>query len=223
MPDIFISEGKDKSQELQTNEDLVKPSNKKVDYLQGFGKAVGGALSSYFYLPEKVNFEDQNPDEKVILVLRQHPIVNVRWIIIGFLMLIAPIALSSFPLLASLPSRFQFISILIWYLVTMAFIIENFFYWYFNVDLITTERVVDVDLENLIYKQVSDANLDKIQDVSYKMGGAIRTLFNYGDVVIQTASEVPNFDFLAVPNPDKVTKLLQDLREQEEEVDKEKL
>ena len=62
-----------------------------------------------------------------------------------------------------------------------------------------------------------DANIDKIQDVTYKMGGVIRTLFNYGDVMIQTASEVPNFDFLAVPYPDKVAKVLQDLRTEEQQ------
>jgi hypothetical protein len=48
------------------------------------------------------------------------------------------------------------------------------------------------------------------------MGGAIRTIFNYGDVLVQTAGEVPNFDFLAVPNPDKVVKVLQELRIEEE-------
>ncbi len=63
----------------------------------------------------------------------------------------------------------------------------------------------------------ADANLDKIEDVTYKMGGVIRTLFNYGDVLIQTAAEVTNFDFLAVPYPDKVVKVLQDLRMEEQQ------
>ncbi len=36
-------------------------------------------------------------------------------------------------------------------------------------------------------------------------------LFNFGDVFIQTASEVSEFDFLAVPNPEKVVKILDDL------------
>ena len=35
--------------------------------------------------------------------------------------------------------------------------------------------------------------------------------------MIQTASEVPNFDFLAVPYPDKVVKVLQDLRVEEQQ------
>ena len=43
------------------------------------------------------------------------------------------------------------------------------------------------------------------------MGGVARTIFNYGDVFIQTAAEVSEFDFLAVPNPDKVAKIIEDL------------
>ena len=52
------------------------------------------------------------------------------------------------------------------------------------------------------------------------MGGVIRTIFNYGDVYIQTAAEVPTFQFLAVPKPDRVARVLQDLIIEEE---KEKL
>ena len=131
-------------------------------------------------------------------------------------MIIAPIVLSIFPLLTFLPQEFQLIAVLGWYLITTAFLLENFLTWFFNVNIITDERIIDIDFFNLIYKQVSDTNIDKIQDVTYTMGGVARTLFNYGDVFVQTAAEVPNFDFLAVPNPDKVAKILQDLRIEEE-------
>ena len=99
----------------------------------------------------------------------------------------------------------------------MAYILESFLTWFFNVYIVTDERIIDIDFYNLIYKEVSDANIDKIQDVTYKMGGVIRTLFNYGDVLIQTASEVPNFDFLAVPKPDMIARVLQDLRMEEQQ------
>ncbi|OGM82458.1 hypothetical protein A2376_01995 [Candidatus Woesebacteria bacterium RIFOXYB1_FULL_47_31] len=132
-------------------------------------------------------------------------------------MILAPSILSIFPILSFLPVNFQLIAVLFWYLITTAFILESFLTWFFNVYLITDERIVDIDFLNLLYKEVSDANIDKIQDVTYKMAGAVRTLFNYGDVLIQTASEVPNFDFLAVPRPDKVATVLQDLRIEEEQ------
>ena len=49
------------------------------------------------------------------------------------------------------------------------------------------------------------------------MGGVIRTIFNYGDVIIQTAAEIPQIDFEAVPNPDRVSRILRELRVEEEQ------
>ena len=132
-------------------------------------------------------------------------------------MLLTPIFILNTTVLDSTPSNFRFIFILIWYLITTAYFLESFLTWFFNVYIVTDERIIDIDFYNLIYKEVSDANIDKIQDVTYKMGGVVRTLFNYGDVLIQTASEVPNFDFLAVPHPDKIVKVLQDLRIEEQQ------
>jgi len=174
-------------------------------------------LSSYDYFPDNIDFEIRDREEKIVLFLRKHPITNVKWILITVLFILAPFLLGSFPILDFLPSNFQFIAVLGWYLITTAFILENFLSWYFNVYIVTDERIIDIDFHNLLYKEVSDANIDKIQDVTYKMGGVARTFFNYGDVEIQTASEVPNFEFAAVPYPDKVAKILQELRIEEEQ------
>lgn len=211
MPDIYISERQKEN----------KGSAKKTSEKKGRKGSVSGKnfnpLSSFCQNPQGVNFETQESEEKVVLLLRKHPITNLGWISISILMTIAPLVLFFFPLLEFLPTNFKFISILGWYLITIAFALQGFLTWFFNVYIVTDERVVDIDFYNLIYKEVSDANIDKIQDVTYKMGGGIRTLFNYGDVVIQTAGENPNFNFEAVPTPDKVASILQDLRIEEEE------
>jgi uncharacterized membrane protein YdbT with pleckstrin-like domain len=131
-------------------------------------------------------------------------------------MFAAPMVLSSFPLLSFLPENFQFIAILAWYMLTVAYVFESFLDWFFSVFIITDERMFDVDFVNLIYREISEANLDQIQDVTVKMGGVVRTIFNYGDILIQTASEVPNIEFEAVPHPDQVAKVLRELRVQEE-------
>ena len=36
-------------------------------------------LTSFASFPSKMSFETQDDDEEVILFLRQHPIVNVKW------------------------------------------------------------------------------------------------------------------------------------------------
>lgn len=174
-------------------------------------------LGSIMFCPENLKFETMDKDEKVVLFLRKHWITNIPWIFITLVMFITPIFVSPLSLFDSIPDNFMFVFILIWYLISTAYFLESFLTWFFNVYLVTDERIVDIDFYNLIYKEVSDANIDKIQDVTYNMGGVIRTLFNYGDIMVQTASEVPNFEFVAVPKPDKVAKVLQDLRIEEQQ------
>ena len=200
MPDVFVSSKKEKKA-------LYKDLPMQERY----------PLASFLMCPSGVTFETRESEEKVILFLRRHLVTNIPWILTTIIMVLAPIFINSLSILDSIPSDFKFVFLLIWYLITTAYFLESFLTWFFNVYIVTDERIIDIDFYNLIYKEVSDANIDKIQDVTYKMGGVVRTLFNYGDVLIQTASEVPNFDFLAVPYPDKVVRVLQDLRVEEQQ------
>lgn len=174
-------------------------------------------LTAFCYYPDRAKFATQDPEERVILLLRRHPITNLRWIIIALILIIAPLFLVTFPIIEFLPIRFQIIAVVSWYLITLAFIFEEFLSWFFNVYIVTDERIVDVDFVNLVYREITDANIDQIQDVTAQMGGAIRTVFNYGDVVIQTAAEIPQIEFDAVPNPDRVSRILRELRIEEEQ------
>jgi hypothetical protein len=197
MPDIFVSPEK-KKQEITPEAVPVKG-----------GKNLFSAFNLY---PENINFETKDKGEKIILMLRQHPALNVKWIFISVVLLLLPVLFHKVELFSMLPFGYYPVIVLTWYLVTVAYAIEGFFGWYFNVFFITTRRVIDVDFYNLIDKRVSDAEIEKIQDVSYFTRGAMGTTLNFGDVLIQTASEVPELNFERVPNPERVAKILDDLR-----------
>jgi hypothetical protein len=211
MPDIFVSSSNPPPKPTETPkitpDNLPEAETERAKY-KGHTHSRFAAFSMF---PERVKFETKEEDEKVVLLLRQHPIVNVPWILLVIAMIFVPIIVGALGILSSLPPGFGLIVNMSWYLLTMAIAMENFLNWFFNVYIVTNTRVVDIDFVNLIYKNVSDANLDKIQDVSYNMGGVVRTVFNFGDVVIQTAAEIEQFDFMAVPNPAKVAKVIQDL------------
>jgi hypothetical protein len=210
MPDIFTSAAS------KNGETHSKLKVKKVLY-KDMPMQERRPLASFLMRPNGVSFETREEEEQIILFLRKHFVTNIPWIFTSMVLFLAPTVITQINILDSIPSNFKFVFIMIWYLISMAYTLESFLTWFFNVYIITDERIVDVDFYNLTYKEVSDANLDKIEDVTYKMGGVIRTLFNYGDVLIQTAAEVTNFDFLAVPYPDKVVKVLQDLRMEEQQ------
>lgn len=178
-------------------------------------------LAAFTVHPHNLRFETQSSEEEIILLLRQHVVVTVPWIAVFVLMLLMPfwfgIVSEWLPVgLGAIPFGFRVVGFLIWYLITLGLAFEKFLNWYFNVYIITTERVIDIDFLSLLYKQVSEAQIAKIQDVTYTMGGLVRAIFDYGDLRIQTAGELPNFEFLAVPHPDKVSKVLAELKLKDE-------
>lgn len=174
-------------------------------------------LAAFMVFPKKVKVEIQDPQEEILLLLRRHFLTNTKWIIVAIIMLLAPLLLTFVPLIEPLPYRFQLMTLVIWYLITTGFIIESFLSWYFNVYIITDERVIDIDFLNLLYKNIGAAKLENIEEINTKTVGAIRSVFNYGTVFIQTAGESPQIEFEAVPQPQKVAKLLNELILEEEQ------
>ncbi len=200
-----------------------KERRKRLDYvLQDvfFDKkphSTPGLTASFCYYPSGVDFVNKDPEEEIILLVRRHPITNLRWIVSAIILLILPAFLTVFPFFEMLPVEFQVVSILIWYMLTTAFVIEKYLGWYFNVNIITDERIIEVDFHNLIYREMTDASIENIEDVTVQIGGGIRTFFNYGDIVIQTAAQIPQVTFEAVSRPDMVAKVLRELRVEEEQ------
>lgn len=188
-------------------------TEKKQQHFENLVKSVVGKvnkhpLSAFLTVPDGVSFETQGDDEQIVLLLRQHWVVNARWILLVILFILAPFCLSFFPLLSFLSVKFQIIAIIMWYLFTLSFLFEKFLWWFFNVYIITNKRVIDIDFYSLAYKEISEAELEKIQDITYKTGGFARAVFDFGTVFIQTAGTVSQIEFENIPQPAKVIKIL---------------
>jgi len=131
-------------------------------------------------------------------------------------MLMVPMLAQFLPVWGEVPLKYQTWGILFWYMITLAYALESFLSWYFDVYIITDERVIDIEFRNLLDKKFAEAKISMIQDVSSRVAGISQTMFNYGDVRVQTAAEIPELCFEKVSNPDKVIKVLQMMREEEE-------
>ena len=206
MPVIFEA-----SKAKQQKSKATKKQAKKLDQLAG-----AHPLSAFLVKPLGVRFAAQEKEEEIVLLLRRHPITNIPWIAFLFLLLLAPSFL--FPLFAflkiippTLPSSFKLIGLLFWYLLCFGFFLTQFLLWYFNVNIITNKRIIDIDFIYLLYKETTATRIAQIEDVTYKMGGIVRTIFNFGDVFVHTAGPEQNIEFLAVPQPAKVVKTIVDL------------
>ncbi len=180
-----------------------------------------GPLTAFALNPERVRFETQEAKETVILFLRQHFIVNVPWILFTVFLLISPTVifpavLSALRVSFTVPTGYIVVGTLFWYLATFGFALASFIGWFFNIYIVTDDRIVDIDFFYLLYKQFSEADLTKIQDISYTSGGIFATIFNYGNVTVETAGEAPNLEFTSVPSPEKVVSTIRSLTEKKE-------
>ena len=214
MPTIFDS-STSTSQPAKPKK-TVKPE--KVLFPKG--KLGMGPLTCYAVNPEGVWFETQEEEEKVILFLRQHIIVNLPWVVIAVVATIAPTVL--FPLILRLipvsiviPAGYFVVGALFWYIATFGFVLGNFLSWFFNIYIVTNERLVDIDFHYLLYKNFAEAELLKIQDISFTSGGVFAAFFNYGNVIVETAGESPNLEFDSVPFPEHVVETIRKLTGQQ--------
>ena len=192
-------------------------SSKEYSSVMAESKPTRHPLAAFVVRPRRLKFETQDAEEKVLLLLRRHVITNVPWILAAVVMSLGPaVAREIVPALGLIPIRFQIMMAVMWYLLTVGLILEKFLSWYFNVYIVTDERIVDIDFYSLIYKEISDTKIERIQDVTVTQGGVVRALFNFGMVYIQTAGERREFDFEDVPRPQIVAKFLNEMLLEEE-------
>jgi len=71
--------------------------------------------------------------------------------------------------------------------------------------------LVDVRQISLFARTIAEVDLFQIQDVSSEVHGIFHSVFNYGDVYLQTAGPVPKFVLYNVPNPDKLRQAILEL------------
>lgn len=171
-------------------------------------------LGEYLENPPNTSFENQEKGEKIVLLLRAHIITLVPALFLIIILLITPIfVLSTLAVLGInlteiiRPALLTAI-IFAWYLFTGGYTFLRFLLWFFNIYLVTNERLVDFDFTGFLLKSVSETRLNKIQDVTSRIFGPVRTLFNFGDVFVQTAGTEREFEFHAVPKPDQVARAI---------------
>jgi len=214
MPDIYVA--KDKKAKEPTKKAPSPQSEKESVAERLKTQKPAHSFASLIIRPQKINFETQEAKEKVVLLARQHLFTNVKWFLLVLVLLILPFFVFQFLPDFLNTARFRPLLILFWYLATFSFAFEQFLKWFFNVNLITDERVVDIDFPSLLYRDISSTKIEMIQDISVKTSGFIRSLLNYGDVHIQTAGEQREFIFEAIPQPERVIDILNQLIEEEE-------
>lgn len=175
------------------------------------------------------SFPGQYENENIILVVRRHKIILLTYAFYITLMTaippifyfsIIPGALSGF-FYEPYGKIFILLSIIFYGFVwIVAFTI--WLDYYLDIWIITDQRVIDVEQVGLFSRVVSEVDLEKIQDVTSEVHGALSTIFGFGDIYIQTAAEEKRFKMKSVPHPvttrREIIKLYRKAKEKEKRV-----
>lgn len=171
-----------------------------------------------FDRPQKVKFTFQEADEEIDLLLRQHWVINVPWVLFTLFALFVPLIFIQFkPFLgepfSTVPPEIGLASAVLWYMLVLAYVTEKYLHWYFNIYIVTNKHLVDIDFHNILHRDITEVRLTDMQSASDNVRGLLGSLFNFGDVIIETAAERQRIEFFAVPHPAFVKDRIQDLRD----------
>jgi len=158
------------------------------------------------------------PDEKIYVVKRQHLLV-LKLYLFPFVLVISLILLAililffkeidwpqflikEFPQLLEFRLKFVLIFLLslslpiFWVAIFLTITRYYLTYW-----VVTNQRTIYVKLDGLFHVSYSSVYHDKIQDVAISVKGILSSIFRFGNIQIQTASELGQFVFDQIPRP----------------------
>ena len=98
-------------------------------------------------------------------------------------------------------------------LISLSFAMFSFLMWYYNLNIITDRRVIDIDVQSIFSHTSSEARLSRIEDVTSRQEGTLSNIFDVGTVHIQTAGTNTYIEFDKVPKPREIQDILSDLLE----------
>lgn len=146
-------------------------------------------------------------DEEVLFILKKHLLVLLKpafYTILALALWVSGIVFLGFSKITS--SFILLIIFLLWIVIVITYAFYEWVIWDFDIYILTDKRIIDVDQKTLFSRSVAEATLDKIQDVTVSEVGLFQTLFNYGNVLVQTAGEDNNITFAKISSPQKVQK-----------------
>lgn len=170
-------------------------------------------------IPNYKYFESQEADESVIFVIRRHWIFLATPFFLGGLLLLLELGfalLGGSYVAENFPGITEAIFICVICLALLFTSLYVFMSWlirYLSIIILTTEHLVEIEQTAVFSRKVSELDLDCVEDASSNQKGFMATMFHFGDVLIQTAGELPNFHFTGIEDPNGVQQKIMEAKE----------
>ena len=167
---------------------------------------------------ENYEFDNQRSDEEVILVRRRHPWVLYKAGVITLIILVL-IFIAFLIWGASLNSIIVLIAGLIFLIL---YLMGRFFVFNSDIYILTNQRIINIDQSGFFLRRVSEAELSNIQNVTYEIKGPIKSMLNFGEIIVQTAGNAPGLKLKNVENPhfvqEKIVALQKNLKSRDNQI-----
>jgi hypothetical protein len=161
-------------------------------------------------------------NEAVLALIRRHWFFlwprTVLWVLFA---IVPPLVVAILMSLAdaydtgNIGTKIFWIIAAIWLIYWAVRILLNWYRYRHDIWVITNQRIVDCFRANPFSQRISTADLVNIQDMTVERRGIFATLFGFGDVVCETASESGDFVLGGIPHPADVQLMVDRERDRE--------
>lgn len=108
----------------------------------------------------------------------------------------------------------------VFYLFLATFLFASWINYYYNIVIITSQRLINISQEGLLSRKTSELNFAEIENVSADVNGLLQSWFNFGLLVVETAGGGTSgamlrpgfFTVQDVPDPNRIARAILDLK-----------
>ena len=152
--------------------------------------------------------------EQILKIYHHHPTPFVRQVFVAILGTL-PFYLMLFLLQESFSTQtFMLIAVVIFIAFALVVVYLSLVYWLDKL-VVTNQRIVFVDWKFLSMKDEAEAFFHEIQEIQTREKGFLSyfKIFDYGTIVIETASAHIDIEFPNAPDPEEIRRFIYHIRE----------
>lgn len=142
-------------------------------------------------------------DEEITEIVHKHWILGIKhlfWPIFSFL--------ASWLFLYLAPFLIIFYIVSLWSVVSLVWLLRNFFDYYLDAWIITDKGIIDVEWHGWFHRESTRVLYSDIQGVSYEIQGVLATMLRYGVVGVEKISTGSMVKLDHVRNPRRIESLI---------------
>lgn len=163
----------------------------------------------------------EKTDEAIFIFARPFILSFLPWLVMGLALVVIGAVFIVFVLIAFpqlVANDFQFNVFVVmsssYFLLILPFFTVGFIDYYYDLFIVTDRRLLDIDQNSLFARKINELALEQVEDVSAETNGVFRSLFDYGDITVQSAGAKDKFIFNGILHPREVTEIVLDLADQ---------